>query len=90
MGTLRVVGELDSYTSPGLRESLEALVAEGSTRVIVDLTDVGFADSSAVAVLVGALKLLRAAGGDLVLKDPQPAVLRVMKLTGLDAIFTVI
>ena len=88
--TLRVAGELDSYTSPGLRDRLESLVTEGSNVVIVDLADVIFADSTALAVLVGGLKRLRARGGDLVLKDPQPTVMRVLKLTGLDTVFTVI
>ena len=90
VGTLRVVGELDSYTSPDLQESLDGLVAEGVTRVVVDLAEVRFADSTAMAVLIGAVKRLRARGGDLVLKDPQPAVVRLMKLTGLDTIFTVV
>jgi anti-sigma B factor antagonist len=88
--TLRVVGELDSYSSPELRDCLESLVAQGSTRVVVDLTDVVFADSTAMGVLVGALKRLRAVDGDLVLKHPQPPVMRLMKLTGLDTIFTLI
>jgi anti-anti-sigma factor len=88
--TVRVVGELDSYTTPGLRARLESLVAEGSSRVVVDLAGVNFIDSTAMGALVRGLKLARAAGGDLVLKDPQAPVIRVLKLTGLDAIFAII
>ena len=84
------MGELDLYTSPALRDSLESLVAQGTTRVVVNLADVAFADSTAMAVLVGAMKLLRAAGGELVLESPQPPVVRLLKLTGLDTVFTVV
>ena len=84
------MGELDLYTSPALRDSLESLVAQGTTRVVVNLADVAFADSTAMAVLVGAMKLLRAAGGELVLESPQPSVVRLLKLTGLDTVFTVV
>ena len=90
VGTLRLVGELDLYTSSDLREGLRALVGQGATLVVVDLADVTFADSTAMAVLVAAVKLLRAVGGELVLKDPQPAVTKVLKLTGLDTIFTIV
>ncbi|MEY2476208.1 MAG: hypothetical protein QOG87_1523 [Actinomycetota bacterium] len=87
--TVRVVGELDSYTSPDVRDCLRSLVAEGLERVVVDLAEVDFIDSTAIGILVSGLKLVRAAGGELVLKDPQPPVVRAMKLTGLDAVFTV-
>jgi anti-anti-sigma factor len=90
VGTVRVSGELDGYTSPDLRDCLASLVSEGTARIVVDLADVAFIDSTAMGVLVGALKRLRAVGGELVLKDPPPPVVRVMKLTGLDAVFTVI
>jgi anti-sigma B factor antagonist len=88
--TVRVVGELDSYTSPDLWDCVSALGAEGATRVVVDLGGVDFIDSTAMGVLVNGLKLLRAGDGDMVLKDPRPPVIRVMKLTGLDTVFTVI
>jgi anti-anti-sigma factor len=66
------------------------LVTDGSPRIVVDLAGVNFIDSTAMGTLVTGLKLARAAGGELVLKDPQSQVLRVLKLTGLDAVFTVV
>jgi anti-anti-sigma factor len=88
--TVRISGELDSYSSPELAECLVSLAADGAGPVVVDMAGVHFIDSTAMAVLVNGLKLLRTRGRDLVLEDPQPGVIRVMKLTGLDAVFTVI
>lgn len=46
-------GEIDIWTCPALQQALDAAM-ESSKRVIVDLTDVTFLDSSGLAVLLRA------------------------------------
>jgi anti-sigma B factor antagonist len=82
-------GELDINTAPELREQLARLVNEGARQIVVDLTKVSFVDSTALSVLVSALKRLRQAGGDLELASPNPSVRRVFEITGLTRLFTI-
>jgi anti-sigma B factor antagonist len=87
---LEVSGELDLHTSPRLRERLERAIASASSDVLVDLTGVGFMDSTALGVLVGALKRARALDRDLALVVPDGPPRRVLAITGLDREFTVL
>lgn len=80
-------GELDIYTSSILRERLIELIDEGARHVVVDLSQVEFLDSSGLGVLVGALKRLRTADGDLSLVVASDKLLKIFKITALDRVF---
>ncbi|HMD44517.1 MAG TPA: STAS domain-containing protein [Acidimicrobiales bacterium] len=84
-----VTGEIDVATAPGLREHLQALVASGSSTIVVDLLNVSFLDSTALGVLVGVLKRCREAGGDLRLVVAEPRILKVFEITGLTEVFSI-
>jgi anti-sigma B factor antagonist len=86
---LAVSGELDMATAPAVRERLHGLLAEGHEKLIVDLDNVGFLDSTALGVLVGVLKRVRTQDGDLRLVCNQPRVLKVFEITRLDQAFTI-
>ena len=59
----RVHGEVDMDTSPRLREQLQGAM-RGPGRLVVDLSAVGYIDSSGVAVLIQALKHAGKHGAD--------------------------
>lgn len=83
-----VCGEIDLYTAPLLRGELaDAVVAGG--RTVVDMSRVEFCDSTGLGVLLSALKQARGNGGELELAAPQPAVRRILQITGLDEVFTI-
>ncbi len=85
-----VVGELDLHTAPVLREHLVDVIDGPGTRfVAVDLSAVGFMDSTAIHVLVQALQLARERGGDLTLTGVPPPARRVLDICGLDGVFTI-
>ena len=86
---ITAAGELDVNTAPELREQLARLITSGSNLLAVDLGAVTFVDSTALSVLVSALKRLRQAGGDLQLASPTPSVRRVFEITGLTRLFTI-
>lgn len=85
---VEVRGEVDVYTSAMLREQLGELIDGGARHVVVDLTRVDFLDSSGLGVLVGALKRLRTAGGDLSLVCASGNILKIFRITALDRVFT--
>jgi len=86
-----VHGEIDLYTVPRLKRELAgALAADGPVRLVVDLSGVEFCDSTGVNVLLAAHRQAREAGGDLELAAPRPAVRKILQVTGLETVFTVI
>ena len=86
---LRVAGELDLHTSPLLQERLVDMLGEGVSRLALDLQNVGFMDSSSLAVLVTALKRLRERNGEMTLLGVNGSPLKVLALTGIDQVMTV-
>jgi anti-sigma B factor antagonist len=86
---LAVRGEVDVYTAPRLREKLVELVSQGKYRIVVDLENVDFLDSTGLGVLVGGLKRLRSHDGDLSLVCTQHRILKVFEITGLTKVFSI-
>ncbi|MFV2120571.1 STAS domain-containing protein [Streptomyces sp. Act-28] len=86
---LTPVGELDHHTAELLREPLEAAVAQGLTRLVVDCSELEFCDSTGLNVLLGARLKAEAAGGAVHLAAMRPAVARVFEITGAAVVFEV-
>ncbi|MEW2357364.1 STAS domain-containing protein [Spirillospora sp. NPDC029432] len=84
-------GELDLYTAPRLQTALAGLLRERQIdRIVVDLSGVDFCDSTGMNVLLSAMKRLKERGGTLELAAPRTAVKRILQVTGLDTVFTVV
>ncbi|HEY8717009.1 STAS domain-containing protein [Pengzhenrongella sp.] len=86
---IAVTGEVDVYTATALRERLADLIDAEHTDLIVDLTGVGFLDSTGLGVLVGALKKIRGLGGRLQLVIDQEKVMKLFRITALTQVFTI-
>ena len=84
-----VAGEIDVATAPQLRECLHRVIAKGAATVVVDLLDVTFLDSTALGVLVGALKRCRELGGDLHVVVTDPRIVKIFEITGLTKVFPI-
>lgn len=85
-----VAGEVDLYTAPVLRDRLlDVIDGQGNRFVVVDLGAVEFMDSTAIHVLVQALRRTRERGGDLQLVRVPPPARRVLEICGLAKIFTI-
>jgi anti-sigma B factor antagonist len=88
-GLIVLKGEVDIYTAPRFKEDLLALIDEGVTDILVDLTQVEFIDSTALGVLIGGVKRLHPLDGHLLLiAGPRP-VLKILAITGLDQVFSI-
>jgi len=76
-------GELDPHTAPILRRELDALVAKGSTTVVLDMRALRFIDSSGLRVVISAHRELQDAGGELSLRSLSDTARRLLEITGL-------
>ena len=84
-----VAGEVDVATAPRLREQTIDLIARGHHRVVIDLEAVDFLDSTGLGVLVGVLRRIRTAAGELRIVCATPRLLELFAITGLDGVFDV-
>ena len=88
---IAVRGEIDLHNSPGLRtDLLDALHRGMPKKLILNLGEVPYMDSSAIAVLVEALQKMRKAGGKIYLTNLQPRVQGLLEIARLDTIFSVV
>jgi anti-sigma B factor antagonist len=86
---LAVRGEVDVYSAPALADGLNTLIDSGTMAVIVDLTEVGFLDSTGLGVLVAARSAAAEAGQTLPIAVDHDRILKLFKITGLDAVFEI-
>ena len=86
IGVVRPAGRLDLLTATEVRQSVAQAIAAGNRRLILDLAEVAFMDSSGLAVLISGLKAARLAGGDLRIARPTDQVRFLFDLTGLDRV----
>ena len=85
-----VTGEIDLFTAPEFKLRVSAPVDAGRVRVIVDLTETTFIDSSSLGVLIGAHRRLRRLEGALVIVCSNDAIIKTFRITGLDGVFTIV
>jgi anti-sigma B factor antagonist len=83
-----VDGDLDVYTAPRLKETLEQAMP-GDKRLVLDLSGVQFIDSTALGVLVGALQFSQSNGSDFRLVVGDPFLLKIFRITGFDGMFSI-
>jgi anti-anti-sigma factor len=83
-------GEIDLHNSPELRTAmLDVLLRPAPKKLVLNLAQVPYMDSSAIAVLVEALQKMRRAGGKIFLTNLQARVKGLLEIARLDTIFVV-
>jgi anti-anti-sigma factor len=82
---LGVAGELDIATVPALRERLNHALESGVRKIVVDLRDVTFMDSVALAVMVHTCRELEPDGRLVMVMDPASYTRLILAAAGLDA-----
>jgi anti-anti-sigma factor len=80
---LSLAGEIDAHTAQALAARLEPLPGAGD-KLMIRMADVEFIDSSGLRVLIDAHRRAAAAGRELVLQQPSPAVARLLAISGLE------
>ena len=87
VSVVTAVCDVDVSNAAKLRDALDRVLANGESRLVVDLRGVSFMDSTGLGILVGRLKVVRARRGSMRLVCVAPRMLRVLAITGLDTVF---
>ena len=87
---LQLIGRLELEDGDTmLRDAINALVAEGHIKIVLDLKEVTRLDSAGIGMLVSKLLTARRAGGNLKLLNPTARTDRLMEITKLTTIFEI-
>ena len=78
---VRVSGEIDMSTTPGLIDRVRPLAESGPRGMVVDLSGVGFMGAAGLHVLERLQSTLRRRGGELAVAAPGGIALRVLEIT---------
>jgi anti-sigma B factor antagonist len=89
VGFIRLAGEIDLVYAEELRQLGEGLITDYVGTVRIDLSAVTFMDSTALGALVSIRNKAVARNCVVIIEKPAPRVLRVLQLSGLDAVFTI-
>ncbi len=87
---VRLAGDIDMSRSLEVRSGLLEIVRGECDRLIVDLTDVPYMDSSGVATLVEVLQHQRKRERHMVLCGLQSRVISIFQIARLDKVFTIV
>ncbi|MFC7394893.1 STAS domain-containing protein [Scopulibacillus cellulosilyticus] len=80
---IKLIGEVDAYTAPNLREELIPLVEKGGDVVTIDLSETEYMDSTGLGIIIAGLKAAKKSGSALEIGEMTPRVERLFKITGL-------
>ncbi len=83
-------GDIDLSRSPVLRTSLRQAQTSKPQRLIIDLANVDYMDSSGVATLVEALQIARRNNTKMVLCGMKDRVRSIFEIARLDTVFTIV
>lgn len=86
---LDLTGEVDSYNSPKLRETMVSLIDAGNPDLIINMTGVDYIDSTGLGTLVGGLKRASEKNGAIRLICPNEQIYKVFNITGLVKVFSI-
>ncbi|URM88759.1 STAS domain-containing protein [Streptomyces sp. MRC013] len=84
---LEVFGDLDYAHAAALRRRAESLPLRPGERLVVDLANLEFCDSTGITALLAARQHALAAGADIALASVPANTLRILTIVGLDRVF---
>lgn len=82
--TVALRGEIDHHNATQMRLGIDKLILENRPSILIlDVEDIEFMDSSGLGLIMGRYKKMSEIGGELILKNPSEAILRICRLAGL-------
>ncbi len=81
--TVYLTGELDHHSAAGVRQELDLLIRSSrARRLVMDLSELRFMDSSGVGVVIGRYNQMARRGGSLAVRKPSSQISRIFDLSG--------
>ena len=84
---LKLSGRFETHTAAPVRKWLDETTYTSPANLVVNMSEVGFIDSTGLSTLIHGLKRSRNMNGDLKLCGLQQSVRMIFELTRLDKVF---
>ncbi len=86
-----ISGEIDHHNAKELRTQLDRyIISSKPPELVIDLGNITFMDSSGIGLIMGRCRLMQECGGRLIVHSPQPYIKRVLKLSGIERIVSIV
>lgn len=83
-------GEIDHHNARELRAELDRYIITAQPRELaMDFGNITFMDSSGIGLIMGRSKLMKECGGRLEVRNTQPYIRRVLRLSGIERIVSI-
>ncbi len=86
-GTLyiKLIGEMDEYSAQSIREKCDDIIEKNTavSRIIINLADVAFMDSTGIGFLIGRYKKAARLGIPVSVEAPNLAADKILNLSGI-------
>lgn len=83
------LNRLDSSNAATFKDELFRIIDNGNTKLILDLNDISFIDSSGIGSIVATYKKIKPLGNLIIITKSQ-SILTMLKLTRLDKVLTIV
>jgi len=88
--TIFLKGELDHHSAKKTREAMDDIISiTKPSHLIIDLSDIGFMDSSGIGLVLGRYKLMFESGGSVEIITKTPSIKRIFEMAGVNKLLTV-
>lgn len=87
---VRLSGTCDLATVPALRQELVPLAPPEVTRLVLEVHDLEFCDSTGLGTMLGSLRRMKEGGGEMVISGARGTMRRLLEITGVDAVVPMI
>ncbi len=82
-------GEFDTFVTSAFTREITRVLGEGLPRIVLNMAQVTFVNSTALGAMIKVRKAARAAGGELVVAAPSATVREAMESLGLERLFPI-
>ena len=86
----KIIGEIDTFTAPKLKECLATAENVENMQAELDLSEVGYMDSTGLGVFVGFYKAVKANGGHVKIVGVNARLKRLFEITGLAEVMDIV
>ena len=83
--SIHIRGEIDHHTASAIRRGIdETLFEKRPKKLILDLSAVGFMDSSGLGLIMGRYSVMKELGGEMTVWNPSPETRAILTLAGME------
>ena len=88
--TVYLKGELDHHAVSRIKDTIDLQIINTPVKkLVLDMSEVTFMDSSGIGLIVGRYNRIRSIGGSMAIKNPGQSLLKILKMSGIDKLMKI-